>query len=83
MTTHPAPSLESELQAARTLVATHPESAEAWFTLGKILWKLGRRSEATSAYRTAVHIDPASPAAIALAHADDIASFFNPDLFNP
>ena len=71
------------LEAARTLVRDNPGSAEAWFTLGKILWKLGRRAEATSAYRTAADIEPSGPAAIALAHAQDIVDYFNPDLFNP
>ena len=75
--------LPGALEASRLLVHDNPDSAEAWFTLGKILWKLDRRAEATSAYRTAADIDPRSPAAIALTHAEDIAGYFNPDLFNP
>lgn len=75
--------LAEALDAARALVSDNPGNAEAWFTLGKILWKLGRRAEATSAYRTAADIDPSGPSAIALAHAQDIADYFNPDLFNP
>ncbi len=75
--------LAQALDEARALVRDNPASAEAWFTLGKILWKLDRRAEATSAYRTAADIDPDSPAAIALTHAQDIADYFNPDLFNP
>lgn len=75
--------LDSALDMARTLVRQTPADADAWFLLGKILWRLDRRAEATSAYRTAVDIDPDNPAAIALTCAEDIAGYFNPDLFNP
>lgn len=75
--------LDSALDVARTIVSQNPADAEAWFHLGKILWRLDRRAEATSAYRTAADIDPDSPAAIALQCAEDISGYFNPDLFNP
>jgi cytochrome c-type biogenesis protein CcmH/NrfG len=74
---------QQALELARETVRDNPDNSVSWFTLGKILWRLDRRSEATSAYRTAVDIDPDSPAAIALQYAGDIADFFNPDLFNP
>lgn len=55
----------------------------AWFMRGKLNWQLGNRRQAITDYRTAVSINPASPAASALDQADDIMAFFNPDIFNP
>lgn len=54
-----------------------------WFTYGKVFWKLGRRPEATSAFRRSLELNPESPAKIALEFNDDISDFFNPDLLNP
>lgn len=57
--------------------------AEMYFRRGKLYWRLGRRSDATSDYAKASAIDPSSPAVKALEHARDVADFFNPDLYNP
>ena len=75
--------LQQALELARQLTHDNTGNAEAWFMLGKILWRLDRRAEATSAYHMAAELDSTSPAVIALRHAEDIADFFNPDLFNP
>lgn len=64
-------------------IAAHPDSAEAFFTRGKINWKLGNRSKAMTDYAEAKAHDPESPAAEALRQAREIEAFFNPDLLNP
>ncbi|MCC8070978.1 MAG: tetratricopeptide repeat protein [Bacteroidales bacterium] len=73
-------------EAVDRLVAFTRENArsdEAWFMLGKVYWRLGQRSKATTCYATAAEICPDSPAALALQQARDIEDFFNPDIFNP
>ncbi len=54
-----------------------------WLWRGKINWRLGNRGSAIGDYRKACAINPKSPAAVALEQADEIMSFFNPDIFNP
>lgn len=54
-----------------------------YFIQGKILWRLGQRNRATTAYLRAAELNPDSPAVQALEHARAIESFFNPDLLNP
>ena len=66
-----------------TSCAEYSENSVFWFLMGKTLWKQGKRSEATSAFRTCVLLDPNGPGKIALEIADDISSFFNPDILNP
>lgn len=67
--------------------AADPDDARTvaglYFRRGKLLWRLGNRSSATSDYARAAALDPASPAVKALEHARDVADFFNPDLYNP
>lgn len=65
------------------MAASCPDRDDIFFCRGKLLWKLGRRAEATSDYIRAVAINPESPAARALEMARDVESFFNPDIFNP
>lgn len=62
---------------------TSGSDAHLHFLRGKILWRLGRRSEAVGAYSRAVELDPSSPARSAIEMASQIDSFFNPDMFNP
>ncbi len=64
-------------------IAANPDHAEALFLRGKVWWRMGERSRATSDYAASAAIDPAGPAAKALEQARDIADFFNPDLLNP
>lgn len=64
-------------------IAEHPLDDDLHFRLGKLLWRLGRRGEATSEYLRAIDLNPDSPAAVALESARDVADFFNPDLYNP
>ncbi len=75
--------LEEALAAADAVVAACPGDAEAHFARGKVLWRLGRRGEAMTAYETAVAADPSSGAATALSQAREVFAFFNPDLLNP
>lgn len=50
---------------------------------GKLLWRMGKRAEAISAYEQGAQLDPSGPAALLLAHSNEIMDFFNPDLLNP
>ncbi|MCM1293208.1 MAG: hypothetical protein NC111_04940 [Bacteroides sp.] len=74
---------EEAIVLLNSFIATHPDNAEALFQRGKLHWRLGHRSLATSDYAAASLIDPDSPAAMALENARDIEDFFNPDLLNP
>jgi len=65
------------------IITASSASSEALFLRGKLLWKLGRRAEATSDYIKATDIDPDGPASRALEMARSVESFFNPDLLNP
>lgn len=75
--------LEEALKAVRNAIAQSPHSYDLLFAEGKILWKMGRRSEAMSSYAKAAEIEPNSAAAAALEHGRSIEAFFNPDLYNP
>ena len=55
----------------------------AFYALGRLYWKVGERSRALACYRTAVELNPDSPARHALQLTADIFNFFNPDLLNP
>lgn len=82
--TEQAKSLMAASQLEEALARLSDASdAESLFLKGKILWRMGRRAEATSAYTKAAVLDPESPAVQALEHARDIENFFNPDLLNP
>ena len=72
--------LTEALDLADRYLTAHPDDAEALFLRGKIHWRLGNRSRATSDYAAA---DPDSPAAEALEQARAVEDFFNPDLLNP
>ena len=65
------------------LIDTGDPDAEALFTRGKALWRMGIRDAATNDYAAAAELDPDGPAARALENARDIADFFNPDIYNP
>ncbi|MBD5346919.1 MAG: tetratricopeptide repeat protein [Bacteroides sp.] len=76
--------LEQALSAVDSSIADNVAPAATYhFLRGKILWRLGRRSEARREYATAVELDPTSPARVALELATEIEDFFNPDIYNP
>ncbi len=75
--------LEDALEALDRAVAESPRDAQLLFMRGKVHWRMGNRSAATTDYAEAAAIDPSSPAARALEHARDVEAFFNPDLYNP
>lgn len=60
-----------------------PQDSTLLFLRGKVLWRLGRKGEAISAYEAATALDPHGPASIALDQARSIMSFFHHDLLNP
>ncbi len=55
----------------------------AYYYLGRLYWQSGKKAEAINCYRRAMDINPESPARHALTLADEVFSFFNPDLLNP
>lgn len=73
----------NRLDEALARVAELPENDDTLYMKGKILWKLGRRTEAITAYNEALALNPDSSAAIALAQARQIMDFYNKDLYNP
>lgn len=75
--------LKEALESVNHLLAANPDNADALFLRGKIYWRMGDRSRATSSYAAAAALDPQSPAVSALENARDVADFFNPDIFNP
>lgn len=75
--------IEDSIKELTEIIAAHPDDAAALFERGKLYWRLGRRSAAITDYNAAVAIDPASPAATALAQAEEIDDFYNHDLYNP
>lgn len=75
---------QAEAMAALSeLIAAEPDNADALFARGKLYWRSGNRSAATTDYAHAAALQPDGPAARALEMARDIESFFNPDLLNP
>lgn len=62
---------------------TPSEQGVVYARMGQIYWSLDRRGEALSAYEKGAQLDPEGPAALLLAHTNDIMRFFNPDLLNP
>lgn len=78
---------QNRLDEAISLLDSQIKNGDAddnvYFTLGKLLWRIGRRSEAMDAYNEAIAINPDSPAAVALEQGRAIFDFYNPDLLNP
>lgn len=50
---------------------------------GKLLWKLGNRGDAISAYEQSAQEDPGGPGALLLEHSREIMDFFDPNQLNP
>ncbi len=79
--------LPNDIDALTLLLAdaslTPKRRAEILFERGKLYWREGNHAMAVADYAAARDLDSTSPAAVALQHASDIASFFNPDMFNP
>lgn len=57
--------------------------AELHYQRGRLLWKMGRKTEAMTDYATAAQLDPSSPATAALEMAREIMNFYHRDLYNP
>lgn len=76
-------SLEEALAFLDSVEPPPEQAAEALFLRGKVLWRLGERAKATSAFAASARLDPEGPASVALEHARDVERFFNPDLLNP
>lgn len=74
---------DEALKLLSEAIAENPEDDRLYVSRGKIFWRLGHRSQATSDYSTALHLNPDSPARHLLEMAQDVEAFFNPDLLNP
>lgn len=65
------------------IIADTPDHHDAIFLRGKLHWRMGNKSAATSDYCRANRLCPGGPATRALENARDIIDFFNPDIYNP
>lgn len=74
---------EEALNVLNKLIAEKPEDDVLLFERGKLKWRLGDRSGASNDYAKSSAINPDGPAKFALEQAQEIADFFNPDLYNP
>lgn len=74
---------EGAIAALSEILNDDGNNADLLFERGKLLWKLGRKTDAMSDYAAAVSIDPSSPAAAALEMARDVMAFYHRDLYNP
>ncbi len=75
--------LEDALKKVEIAISQNKQDDNLHFLRGKILWRMGKRSEALDAYEIAATINPNSPAKVALEQGKEVFSFFNPDLLNP
>ena len=75
--------LEEAIISLNNAIEIDAYNDQLYFLRGKLHWRLGNRSQAITDYEHAVAINPQSPARIALDTAQDVISFFNPDIFNP
>lgn len=75
--------IEEAFRQLDAIIQHQPENDDALFQRGKLFWKMGETTHAMNDYAAAARINPDSPAATALEHANEIQSFFNPDLLNP
>lgn len=75
--------LEEAVASLSAMIEARDDDEALYFMRGKLRWRLGDRSGATSDYAVAASLNPLSPAVRALEHARDVADFFNPDLYNP
>ena len=76
--------LDDALAAANSALLNGCQPAwEAYYLRGRIHWRMGDRRQAINDYHASVALNPHGPAEQALAQANEILSFFNPDIFNP
>ena len=75
--------LEEAIISLNNAIKIDTYNDQLYFQRGKLHWRFGNRSQAITDYEHAVAINPQSPARIALDNAQDVISFFNPDIFNP
>ena len=74
--------LEEAFVTLNEAISASPD-AELYYQRGRLLWKMGQKTEAMSDYATASQLDPASPASSALEMAREIMNFYHRDLYNP
>lgn len=76
-------SLAERLAEVEAALASAPDDAALLIEKGKLLWRMGRKGDAISAYEKAAAIEPDGPARLLIEHSNSIMDFFNPDLLNP
>lgn len=72
-----------EIEQLTRRIDENPNDGDALYRRGTLLWKIGQRAGALSDLNAAAALNPAGPAAAAVANLNEIMSFFNPDLYNP
>lgn len=75
--------LEQAIERLDREIEAHPDRAELWYTRGRVYWRMGQKGKAITDYEEAAHLDPESPAKMALEMSHDIMDFYNKDLYNP
>lgn len=85
MTLEEIKSLEAEeaIKALNDYISHHPDDDEAYTERGLKYWSLNKRKEAINDYLSALKINPASRAKMALEYAKSILDYYNKDLLNP
>lgn len=72
-----------EIEQLARRIDENPNDGDALYRRGTLRWKIGQRAGALSDLNAAADLNPAGPAAAAVANLNEIMSFFNPDLYNP
>lgn len=74
--------VEIAVTALNELIENHPTCDEAYYLRGNAYRKLGNWQMAINNYRSAIEINPQSPAQQANSMMTDILNFYNKDMYN-
>lgn len=74
---------DEALAAITAAIAADENDSDLYYQRGRLLWKIGRKTEAMSDYAAASQLDPSSPATAALEMAREIMDFYHRDRYNP
>ncbi|MDE6011014.1 MAG: hypothetical protein K2F87_06195 [Muribaculaceae bacterium] len=73
----------AQLETLSARIVADSRDEEALIERGRLLWALGRRSEAIGDYLAAQRLNPSGKASQLLAATYEILDFYNKDLYNP
>lgn len=74
---------DKAIKALDEAIVRNPNDPYLWYLRGKTYWRVGNKAAAISDFEEAVHINPDSPASLALEMTHSVMNFYNPDLLNP